>query len=164
MGYRWKSVRFYPEDWRAETRDLSRLEKDLLFEICVTNWRTGRPMVLAELVWTVDDQFALGALVASGRVVRSEAGLWARVCDTMKNRTSYGRLPKLAWAAIRKRIFARDDYTCQYCGRRGGPLECDHRTPLSQGGGNEESNLVTACRPCNRTKWARTPEQMGWEV
>lgn len=30
---------------------------------------------------------------------------------------------------------------------------------LFQGGGHDDSNLVTACRDCNRSKGARTPEQ-----
>ena len=56
------------------------------------------------------------------------------------------------WARVRSAIFARDDYTCQYCGDRGKKLECDHVVPVAKGGGHEESNLVTACLPCNRAK------------
>lgn len=56
------------------------------------------------------------------------------------------------WIKIRDRIFKRDDYTCRYCGRRGVRLECDHVVPVSRGGSHEDSNLVTACFPCNRSK------------
>ncbi len=56
------------------------------------------------------------------------------------------------WRVIRERIFVRDDYTCQYCGERGGRLECDHIFPVSRGGGHEDENLTTACRECNRSK------------
>lgn len=56
------------------------------------------------------------------------------------------------WRSIRTYIFGRDDYTCQYCGERGKKLECDHVIPISRGGSNEESNLVTACFSCNRSK------------
>lgn len=65
------------------------------------------------------------------------------------------------WMITRQRIFGRDDYTCQYCGARGVPLECDHVVPIAQGGSNSDENLVTACRSCNRAKGARTPEQWG---
>jgi hypothetical protein len=68
-----------------------------------------------------------------------------------------GRLPENEWKVIRQRIFARDDYTCRYCGERGKKLECDHVTPLSRGGSDEDDNLVTACRPCNRAKRDKTP-------
>lgn len=60
------------------------------------------------------------------------------------------------WQAIRARIFARDDYTCTYCGTRGGALECDHMVPISRGGPSTDDNLTTACKPCNREKRART--------
>ena len=70
-----------------------------------------------------------------------------------------GRPNKSLWAAIRDRIFKRDDYTCGYCGARGGKLECDHKHPVSKGGTNDETNLITACFKCNRAKHARTEEE-----
>lgn len=67
-------------------------------------------------------------------------------------RVDDGRRRGSVWATIRAAIFARDDFTCQYCGERGGRLECDHIVPVSRGGEDHESNLATACRPCNRSK------------
>ena len=63
------------------------------------------------------------------------------------------------WSKIRTRIFTRDDYTCQYCGARGGRLECDHITPVSRGGTNDDNNLCAACFSCNRSKRAKTVEE-----
>jgi hypothetical protein len=60
------------------------------------------------------------------------------------------------WRAIRERIFARDDYTCQYCGERGKKLECDHIHPVAKGGSHEDGNLTTACLACNRSKRDKT--------
>lgn len=40
---------------------------------------------------------------------------------------------------------------CAYCGEQG-PLEVDHRTPLSRGGTNLISNILPACRRCNAKK------------
>lgn len=65
------------------------------------------------------------------------------------------------WAAIRSKVFARDNYTCAYCGARGVSLECDHVVPLSKGGPTTEDNLVTACKPCNRSKGAK--EMQEWK-
>ena len=62
------------------------------------------------------------------------------------------RLSAAEWAVIRSRVFARDDYTCRYCGERGKALECDHVMPVSRGGDHSDDNLVTACLPCNRAK------------
>ncbi len=56
------------------------------------------------------------------------------------------------WNQIRQRIFARDDYTCHYCGERGKRLECDHVVPVARGGAHDDDNLVTACFKCNRSK------------
>lgn len=67
------------------------------------------------------------------------------------------------WAVIRARVFARDDFTCVYCGRRGTRLECDHILPVSRGGGHADENLATACFDCNRSKRDRTPKEMGWQ-
>jgi len=63
-----------------------------------------------------------------------------------------GRAPSSVWNDIRSRVFARDDYTCGYCGERGGELECDHKDPVSLGGGDEDTNLITSCFRCNRAK------------
>jgi 5-methylcytosine-specific restriction endonuclease McrA len=70
-----------------------------------------------------------------------------------------GRLPRSEWERRRTEVYFRDDYTCQYCGERGGKLECDHVVPLARGGSNDISNLVTACFKCNRSKRDKTPEE-----
>lgn len=66
------------------------------------------------------------------------------------------------WIRQEKRLalYWRDSLTCLYCGtdlRNAGPSEVqlDHLQPRSLGGGNEASNLVTACRPCNASRGAR---------
>jgi len=63
------------------------------------------------------------------------------------------------WEKLRVAVFARDDYTCSYCGVRGAPLECDHVVPVSRGGNHGEDNLVASCRSCNRSKRDKTPEE-----
>lgn len=53
-------------------------------------------------------------------------------------------------------VFKRDEFTCQYCGATppNAVLEVDHIEPVAEGGSDDESNLVTACFPCNRGKAA----------
>lgn len=63
------------------------------------------------------------------------------------------------WAIIRASIFQRDNFTCQYCGKYGGRLECDHIVPVAKGGKSDDSNLATACFPCNRSKRDKTPSE-----
>lgn len=61
----------------------------------------------------------------------------------------------------RRRVFARDRYTCQICDLITLPaqLELDHRIPLASGGTHADSNLQTACKPCHELKTA--DEQPG---
>jgi len=64
-------------------------------------------------------------------------------------------------------LFARDDYRCQFCGRSQPELrhrECltrDHLIPLSRGGHNGWSNVLTACSSCNTRKGNLLPEEAG---
>lgn len=66
---------------------------------------------------------------------------------------------RIAWQALthklRPLILDRDNYTCQACGRRDGPLEIDHIVPIARGGTNDTRNLRVLCLPCNRRKGAR---------
>ncbi len=64
-------------------------------------------------------------------------------------------------------LFARDAYRCQFCARPQSllkPHECltrDHLVPLSRGGTNAWTNVVTACSTCNARKGNRLPEELG---
>ena len=66
-------------------------------------------------------------------------------------------------------LFARDHYRCQYCGRwqhELRPREAltrDHLIPLSRGGTNVWTNVVTACSPCNTRKANRLPGEIGMQ-
>jgi 5-methylcytosine-specific restriction endonuclease McrA len=62
------------------------------------------------------------------------------------------RLCASKWLIIVKQVFERDNYTCSYCGKYGGKLECDHIIPFSKGGSDELDNLTTACKKCNQAK------------
>lgn len=66
----------------------------------------------------------------------------------------------------RVNIYARDGYSCQYCGqsRPLSELTYDHVVPRHQGGKTEWTNIVTACQGCNLSKGARTPEQAGMRL
>ncbi len=59
----------------------------------------------------------------------------------------------------KKEIFRRDNYTCQYCGRRTKNLTVDHVVPRRYGGKYCWENLVSACPECNRRKGGRTLQE-----
>jgi hypothetical protein len=62
-------------------------------------------------------------------------------------RTSIGK-------RLRFDIFARDEFTCRYCGRQSDKviMHIDHVIPVCEGGTNDPENLVTACADCNLGK------------
>ena len=63
-------------------------------------------------------------------------------------------------------LFRRDAYLCMYCGEHfpDHDLSRDHVTPLSLGGLDVWTNVVTACRRCNNHKASSTPEQAGMQL
>jgi 5-methylcytosine-specific restriction endonuclease McrA len=75
--------------------------------------------------------------------------------------TTYVRVPRDAHSRkiTRRAIFARDGWTCQYCGSERGTLTIDHVIPRSKGGSSSWDNIVTCCAPCNRRKGDRLPRQ-----
>ena len=55
-------------------------------------------------------------------------------------------------------VLRRDDYTCQFCGQRGGDLHADHIKPFRDFPELrwELSNGRTLCRPCHYTTFRRS--------
>jgi len=60
--------------------------------------------------------------------------------------------PRPRISLSKKEILRRDNYTCQYCGRKSRQLTIDHVIPRHRGGPHSWENLVAACPPCNRNK------------
>lgn len=62
---------------------------------------------------------------------------------------------------LRFEIFARDGFTCRYCGRQSDTviLHIDHIHPVCQGGTNDPSNLITSCVDCNLGKAGKKIDQ-----
>lgn len=68
-----------------------------------------------------------------------------------KRRADMAARPKRPALGKRFRVLERCGYKCVYCGRPASevPLQIDHVHPQAQGGTDDESNLVAACRDCN---------------
>jgi len=79
---------------------------------------------------------------------------------------AYEHLPKTRVRFSRFNIYARDDNTCQYCGRRHrrAELNLDHVVPRSRGGSTSWDNVVCSCIPCNLRKGGRTPDEAGMRL
>jgi 5-methylcytosine-specific restriction endonuclease McrA len=76
---------------------------------------------------------------------------------------TYVRIPRDAHRRkiTRRAVFARDRWTCQYCGGVRGTLTVDHVIPRSKGGPSSWENIVTCCAPCNRRKGDKLPKKAG---
>ncbi len=74
---------------------------------------------------------------------------------------AFDRMPRRHVRYSRVNVFARDKYTCQYCGVRAprGQLNLDHVIPRALGGKTSWENVVCSCVACNRKKGGRTPSQ-----
>jgi 5-methylcytosine-specific restriction endonuclease McrA len=99
-----------------------------------------------------------------------EAGTWSLHSESMTmprpvviRLVKYVRVPRDAHSRkiTRRAIFARDRWTCQYCGRERGKLTVDHVIPRCKGGSSSWDNIVTSCAPCNRRKGDRLPIHAG---
>lgn len=96
-------------------------------------------------------------LETAGHVLRSPST--AIGCPSVIRLQYMIRRPRGRAALSRREVFARDGYTCQYCGKHTRDLTLDHVIPRSMGGRDTWDNLVSACRECNHRKGSRTPEQ-----
>ena len=75
----------------------------------------------------------------------------------LRHRDKHGSAADVEW---RKAVFARDDYTCQRCGVKGGRLEAHHIKAYKPHPRLRHvlSNGLTLCKPCHRKT-----DTFGWK-
>lgn len=112
-------------------------------------WRRIKDLVLSEWVLCDDGRLYLPHLAE--RALSAWAAKQARMRKVIRRL----EIESGEWEALRAAVFARDVYTCRYCGAHGVRLEADHVVPVRLGGASTLENLVTACKPCNRSKGAK---------
>lgn len=78
----------------------------------------------------------------------------------------YDRIPCHEAPFTRRNLFLRDEFTCQYCGRKctSDHLSVDHVLPRSRGGNTSWENCVLACVGCNARKADRTLKEAGFRL
>ena len=115
-------------------------------------------------------------LVIDGKaeIVEADAGRVVRSARLAVPRPTVIRLARFVHVPRKFRrqvtntfLFARDGYSCQYCGRHQDALRPreyltrDHLVPQSRGGTNEWTNVITACSTCNTRKGNRLTDECG---
>jgi len=75
----------------------------------------------------------------------------------------YDKIPRQAVKFTQKNLWLRDNFTCQYTGKKLTKLtgNIDHVIPKSQGGKTSWENCVIAHKQINDKKADKTPEQAG---
>jgi 5-methylcytosine-specific restriction endonuclease McrA len=116
------------------------------------------------VLWTLGDDAVLyrGGHNAHGVQSKIEVAPIIAVNGEAAGRKRY-KIPTLS----NKYLFARDRWTCAYCGtvnHNETKLTCDHIVPRSRGGKDIWENVVTACMPCNNYKDNYLLTEIGMEL
>ncbi len=102
-------------------------------------------------------------IILNGRgVVRSSSNEFE--VPSVVRLSSMIKRPRPRISLSKREILRRDDYTCQYCGRKMRYLTIDHVIPRWRGGPHTWVNLVAACTACNRRKGGKLVHAAGMEL
>lgn len=94
-------------------------------------------------------------MVLNGRgVIRTSRNTFPRPSIIRLNYMVHRPRPQVK--LTRRELFRRDNFTCQYCGKKKTNLTMDHVIPRHLGGKQTWDNIVTACAECNHRKGGRT--------
>lgn len=142
------------------------------FPVHVTSVRRAFSLLYQGVAKVVDQQYrtfdyeSWSALSAS--VHDETVGLIDRVIRVPRVilLVSYDRVPRRRVRFSRFNVFARDNNTCQYCGKRftRHELNLDHVIPRSHNGLSTWENVVCSCFRCNRIKGGRRPDEAGMKL
>jgi 5-methylcytosine-specific restriction endonuclease McrA len=125
------------------------------------DWQDAVCLYTRNLVaWTAGDQvftFKGGICRATGRRSRIDVNSIVAVKRSSPFRHARRMIPPLT----NRELFLRDAHMCMYCGGQYPEtmLTRDHVIPMSRGGRDGWSNVVTSCRSCNTRKGNRSPEE-----
>lgn len=123
-----------------------------------------------EPVNVCDSRRAIGLLLAekASLVVNGRGEI--KTVDKSFPRPSVIRLQKMVnrprpvLKLSRREVFRRDNFTCQYCGRKTSDLTIDHIIPRHMGGKHSWTNVVAACSACNHRKGGRLLEEANMRL
>ena len=147
----------------APIGDVRVLVLDVSFRpIAAIGWQRAVTLLLAGSAEAIVDTDRIVSSPSVAIVVPSVVRLTGRALVMGRRRGMLAR---------KRSVHERDRWTCAYCGRRArtsldrAEMTVDHVVPRSRGGStNDFGNLVTACRPCNGRKAARTPDEAGMRL
>lgn len=100
----------------------------------------------------------------SGDTFVSGGGLSFEIPSVIRLNYKAKRKFRSEFKVSRYGIYARDNFSCQYCGQKHIDLTLDHIYPKHLGGVTSWQNLVTSCKKCNYKKAGKTLEKSGMNL
>jgi 5-methylcytosine-specific restriction endonuclease McrA len=112
------------------------------------------------IAWTAGESFFTFTGGIS-RVTGRRSTIDVNSIIAVKRSTRHKHVKRIIPPLTNRELFLRDAYLCMYCGGNfhESNLTRDHVIPMSRGGKDKWSNVMTACRCCNTRKGNRKPEE-----
>lgn len=144
---------------------------ELYYEYLATHLSDGKKTAIEKAESRKNDVIYLLSQMSSLKKRRIEEitpEIWMEALQTYRKSDGYHRSWQdlLNWKKYKDFracfIFARNNYTCQYCGKEetiDTNFNVDHIIPVSKGGGDDLNNLQCACDMCNRAKLHMSAEE-----
>lgn len=112
------------------------------------------------IAWTAGDSM-MSFMGGTNRVTGKRSVIKVNSIVAVKRSAIRKKNQRSSPPLVNRELFRRDAHLCMYCGGNfhSCKLTRDHVYPLSRGGKNIWSNVVTACRRCNTKKGNRRPEE-----
>ena len=117
------------------------------------------------VAWTAGDSvFTIMGGTSRATGLRSSVNINSIIA--IKRSAIHKRIKRNIPPLTNRELFLRDAHLCMYCGGqfKESSLTRDHVIPMSRGGGDRWSNVVTSCRHCNTLKGNRTPEEVNMQL
>jgi 5-methylcytosine-specific restriction endonuclease McrA len=102
--------------------------------------------------------------IAEGKFIYSAGGFSHQIPSVIRLNLQVKKRYNKEFKVSRLGVYARDNFTCQYCSSKDSELTLDHIYPRHLGGTHTWDNLVACCKKCNNTKAWKTLDQAGMKL
>jgi hypothetical protein len=118
------------------------------------------------VAWQLGDESHVLFRGGQNRLTGEVSKLWTAPIVAVKGENAHAHRRNRVPTLTNRELFARDQWTCAYCGRLfpESKLTRDHVIPVSRGGLDVWTNVVTACEHDNHKKDDMLLEEVGMEL
>lgn len=118
------------------------------------------------VAWQLGDNGHLTFRGGENRVTGTQSRIVTAPIIAVKGERGAGKRNNRVPTLSNRELFARDRWTCGYCGKvfHESKLTRDHIMPVSRGGLDVWTNVITACEHDNHKKDDKTLQEAGMEL